>query len=44
MEHFSTLKELESWSLDDVLRANALLDMQIDLMEDVRRRSKNDNR
>lgn len=45
MEHFASLEEIErSWSLDDVLKANAILDMQIDLLEDARRKVKNDNR
>lgn len=41
MEHIASLEELERvWSLDDVFRANALLDMRLDLQEDARKRAK----
>lgn len=41
MENFASLEELDrSWNLDDVLKANALLDMRSDLLEDARRRVK----
>ena len=41
MEKVASLEELELiWNLDDVYRANALLDMRFDLQEDARRRSK----
>ncbi len=39
MEKIATLEELETvWSLDDVLRANALLDMREDLLAVERRK------
>lgn len=39
MEKIASLEELElKWSLDDVNRANALLDMRLDLAEEARRR------
>lgn len=41
MEKIASLEELErTWSIDDVRRANALLDMRFDLEEDARRRAK----
>jgi hypothetical protein len=41
MEKIASLEELErTWSLDDVNRANALLDMRLDLAEDARRKAK----
>jgi ABC-type uncharacterized transport system substrate-binding protein len=41
LEKIVTLTELETtWNLDDVMRANALLDMRLDLAEDARRRAK----
>ena len=41
----ATLSELETiWSLDDMYRANAILDMQLDLEQEVSRKLKNDNR
>lgn len=43
MEKFASLDELErTWSIDDVCRANALLDMRLDLAEDARKKAKND--
>ena len=40
-ERLATLNALEtSWSLDDVYRANALLDMKDDLAEEEKRRMK----
>ena len=45
MEKMASLEELERvWNLDDVYRANAILDMRLDLQEDQRRRTRNDNR
>jgi hypothetical protein len=41
MENIASLEELErTWNLDDVYRANALLDMRLDLQEDQRRRTR----
>jgi len=41
MEKIASLPDLETfWSFDDVLRANAILDMQFDLSEEARRRIK----
>jgi len=41
MEKIASLEELErTWNIDDVYRANALLDMRLDLSEDARRRAK----
>jgi len=41
LEKIATLTELETtWNLDDVMRANALLDMRLDLAEDASRRAK----
>ena len=41
VDGIATLKELETvWSIDDVNRANAILDMRADLAEDARRRAK----
>lgn len=41
MEKIASLEELErTWNIDDVYRANALLDMRLDLTEDARRRAK----
>jgi len=41
MDNVASLQELETvWSLDDVNRANALLDMRSDFAEDARRRAK----
>lgn len=41
LEKVASLEELELvWNLDDVYRANALLDMRLDLQEDARRRTK----
>ena len=40
MEKIASLEELErTWNIDDVYRANALLDMRLDLSEDARRRA-----
>jgi len=45
LENVATLSELESiWNLDDVYRANALLDMRLDLNEAEKRKIKNVNR
>lgn len=46
IEKIASLYEIEKmWSLDDVLRANALLDMKMDLQEEqLRNQRKNDNR
>jgi hypothetical protein len=41
MEKMASLEELERiWNLDDVYRANAILDMRADIQEDARRRAK----
>ena len=41
LEKVASLEELELiWNLDDVYRANALLDMRFDLQEDARRRTR----
>lgn len=41
MDKVASLEELERvWNLDDVYRANALLDMRLDLQEDQRRRAR----
>jgi len=40
-EKIASLQELETnWNLDDLYKANALLDMRLDLSEDARRRIK----
>jgi hypothetical protein len=40
LEKITSLQELETlWNLDDVMRANALLDMQQDLSEMARRKA-----
>jgi hypothetical protein len=45
LEGIASLEEIErSWSLDDLLRANALLDMRLDLMEEAKRKGRNDSR
>ena len=39
LDQIATFEELETvWSLDDVMRANALIDMRIDLAEVERRK------
>jgi hypothetical protein len=41
LENVASLQELETiWNLDDVERANALLDMRLDLSEVERKRAK----
>lgn len=42
LEGIVSLQEIEqSWSLDDVMRANALLDMKIDLRQEEERKAFN---
>lgn len=39
LEGIASLEEIErTWSLDDLLRANALLDMRLDLLEESKRK------
>jgi len=39
LEGIASLEEIErAWSLDDLLRANALLDMRLDLLEESKRK------
>jgi len=39
LEGIASLEEIErAWSLDDLLRANALLDMRLDLMEEAKKK------
>lgn len=39
LEGIASLEEIErTWSLDDLLRANALLDMRLDLMEEAKKK------
>ena len=46
LEGIASLEEIErTWNLDDLLRANALLDMRLDLMEESKRKGRrNDSR
>jgi len=42
LEGIASLEEIErTWNLDDLMRANALLDMRLDLMEESRRKGSN---
>ena len=42
LEGIVSLQEIEqSWSLDDVMRANALLDLKIDLRQEEERKASN---
>jgi hypothetical protein len=39
LEGIATLDEIErTWNLDDLMRANALLDMRLDLIEESKRK------